>query len=61
MGQTQAIGTSLGVKRKGGMDKLGRRACSHAANLYDSMTMNDMFCLYSVQETILFTVYEYMW
>ena len=33
----QAIGISLGVLKKVGMDKLSRRACFHAVNLYDSM------------------------
>ena len=27
-----------GLKKKGGMDKLGRRACFHAVNPYDSMS-----------------------
>ena len=33
----RAIGISFGVLKKGSMDKLGRRACFHAVNLYDSM------------------------
>ena len=41
MDQMRAIGISLGVfKKKGSMDKLGRRACFHAVNLYDSMNRN---------------------
>ena len=29
--------TSLVVEKRGGMDKMGQRACFHAVNLYDSM------------------------